>query len=55
MLKPACGLTTYCPFIADRISSECSNSRVIDSMVLAGLGSVEVDAGSVGAGCNYNV
>lgn len=42
-----CGLTTYCPFVADRMSRECSNSLVIDSMVLAGLGNG--DAGNTGA------
>lgn len=39
--KLACGFTTYCPFVAERMSSECSNSLVIDSIVLAGLGSAE--------------
>lgn len=38
-----CGLTTYCPFVADLMSNECSNSLVIDSMVLAGLGKDDVD------------
>ena len=38
-----CGLTTYCPFVADLISRECSNSLVMDSMVLAGLGNDDVD------------
>lgn len=32
------GLTTYSPLIAERISRECSNSLVSDSIVLAGLG-----------------
>jgi hypothetical protein len=33
-----CGFTTYCPLVADLMSNECSNSRVNDSIVLAGLG-----------------
>lgn len=43
IILQTCGLTTYCPFVADRISRECSNSLVMDSIVLAGLGNGEVD------------
>lgn len=47
-----CGFTTYCPFVADLMSKECSNSLVIDSMVLAGLGKDDVDIKtSLVAGC----
>jgi hypothetical protein len=37
-----CGFTTYCPLVADLMSNECSNSRVNDSIVLAGLGRGDV-------------
>jgi len=45
-----CGLTTYWPFVADRISRECSNSLVIDSMVLAGLGSGDAETSTSAEG-----